>query len=195
MAAGDSIVSICNIALIALGEDPIGALTDNNKRARTCNARYDDVRRAVLERFPWNCAKRRAAVPALTAAPAFGWSTAFAMPANFLRVIDLPDFDKPRYEMEGDDTYGNVLLCDYGAPLNISYVCDLQDPTKFSPSLVHALAYELASEIGMPLVQNLQKVQLMLSIMEGKQSSARVTSSQQGQVDEMDIDVLLRSRT
>lgn len=195
MAAGDSIVSICNIALIALGEDVIGNLTDNNKRARVCTARYNDVRRAVLEAYPWNCAKRRTVATQITTPPAFGYAYAYAMPANYLRIIDLPDFDKPRYEMEGDDIYGNVLLTDYGAPLNVLYVSDLQDPTKFSPTFVHALAYELATEIGMPLVQNAQKVQQMLGMMEGKLSSARLTSSQQGQIEEMDIDILLRSRS
>lgn len=196
MAAGDSIVSICNIALIALGEDIIGSVfpPDNNKRARLCNQRYDDVRRAVLEAHPWNCAKRRASLPAISTPPAFGRGFAYAMPSNFLRIIDLPGIDKPDFEMEGDDTYGDVLLCDYGAPLNISFVCDLKDPTKFSPTLVHAIAYELASEIGMPLVQNLQKVNQMLGVMEGKLSIARVTSAQQGGIVEYDADVLLGSR-
>lgn len=197
MAAGDSQTSICNIALSGLGEEPIGSVfpPDNNKRARFCNLRYDDVRRAVLEGSLWNCAKRRASIGAISPAPAFGYANQFAMPADFIRLYDLPDNPTAKYEMEGHDTYGLVLLTDEGAPLNVRYICDLKDPTKFSPLFVHTFAFELASMIGMPLVQNMNKVQQMLGIMEGKLTAGRLTDAQQDSVQEMDIDVLLRSRT
>jgi hypothetical protein len=53
MAAGDSIVGICNLALVqGLGQDPISALSENRKAAILCNLNYDQVRRALLRSHP-----------------------------------------------------------------------------------------------------------------------------------------------
>jgi hypothetical protein len=52
-------VSICNMALISLGQTTITALTDENENARRCNAIYEQVRNDLMVKHPWNfCIKR-----------------------------------------------------------------------------------------------------------------------------------------
>jgi len=189
MAAGDSIVSICNIALIALGESAIVSLQDPYKRAILCNARYDQVRREVLRAHPWNCAKRRAQLAANATAPAFGFSAAFPLPGDYIRLAELPDWDDPKYAVEDGQ-----LLGDFTAPLNLIYIYDLQDPTRFDPLLVAALGYALAAELAEPLCQDTSKQQSMLKLLQGKLDLAKLVSSQENSSPEFDDDVLLRSR-
>jgi hypothetical protein len=65
MAAGDSIVGICNLGLVnGLGQDPIASLTDNRKAAIHCNLAYDPTRRAMLRAHPWDFATARARLSA-----------------------------------------------------------------------------------------------------------------------------------
>ncbi|HEV2673381.1 MAG TPA: hypothetical protein VGV37_02500 [Aliidongia sp.] len=189
MAAGDSKISICNIALIALGEGTITSLADNTKRAILCNARYDQVRRAVLESHPWNCAKRRAQLPAAAQAPVFGFQAAFPVPADFLRLVEIVGFEHPKWEIEDGQ-----ILCDYSAPLAIRYIYDLQDETRLMPTLVDCIGYALAAELAVPLCQSLSKQQDMLKQLAGKLDNAKLVNAQQNSSPELEDDVLLESR-
>jgi len=57
MAASD--VIICNRALQHLGEEPIVALSDANKRAEKCNLIYASVRDSLMSMHPWKFALKR----------------------------------------------------------------------------------------------------------------------------------------
>jgi hypothetical protein len=189
MAAGDSDVSICNGALAHLGEDPIVARTDNTKRANLCAQFYDRVRRSVLRSHPWRCAKKRDALPALSVAPLFGYAHAYQKPSDYLRAMDLPEDDMPRWEIEGD-----TILSGEGAPLNIVYVYDLQDASRMDPLLVEIIELELADYMCMPLTQSVNKQQAIQQKLARKKAEARSVSAQEASVREFDEDLWLGSR-
>ena len=191
MAAGDSSTSICNIALIALGEDPITDLAENSKRAILCKARYDDIRRFVLRTHIWNCARKQAQIAADPTAPLFKWLNRFAIPADFIRFYSENDETN---DMDVWDVMDGFIYTNATAPLQIVYVYDLQDATKFDATLSHVIAYNIASELGLPLTQNTERVKLALSQMEGKYNIARFIGAQENAPREWDVDVLLRSR-
>lgn len=189
MAAGDSIVGICNIGLIALGEDPIISLSDNRKAAILCSARYDQVRRATLASHPWGCTKKQIQLASSTTAPLFTYANAYPLPADFLRMIDMPENDEAVWEV-----VGNVLMTDEGAPLDIIYGCDLQDPTRFEPLLVEALGFALAAVLARPLKQSSDLKQEMEGELDRRMSIARLVSSQADSPREWDEDIWLRRR-
>src|SRR5262245_25066 len=191
MAAGDSIVGICNIALTALGETPIVALTDPNKRAILCNTRYNDVRRAVLRSHPWNCARKADSLAPSPSPPpdGFNYSYAYQLPADFLRMAAIPLDDLARWDIVGDQ-----LLTNDGPALTVTYIFDLQDPTKFDPLLVQAIAYSLAAELCEPLTQSGTKLQLIERKLQDKMGDARTVGSQENSPKPWDVDVWLRRR-
>lgn len=196
MAVGDNVVSICNIAMIAVGEDLVTSVfpPDPNKRAILSAQRYDDVRRAVLRSFPWNCAKKYAQPAAAPAAPAFGYDNAYPLPADCLRVVMLVDGDGNPLENTPWEVVGNQLLTDADSPVNLVYIYDLQDPTQFDPLLVHAVGDALGAELAEPLTQSTAKRDELLKIVEGKLETARFTGSQENSTREWDTDVWLRAR-
>lgn len=191
MASGDSSTSICNIALIALGEDPITDVSDNNKRAILCKARYDDIRRFCLRTHVWNFAKKQAQIAADPVAPLFDWTSRYAIPADFIR------FYREGGD-QGDMSIWNVqqgfIYANTTGALDVLYIYDVQDPTQFDPAFVHVLAYNIASELGFPLTQNTARVQMALQQMAGKNDIARFAGAQENAPREWDVDVLLRSR-
>lgn len=191
MAAGSSPTSICNIGLIALGEDPITALTDNNKRAILCRARYDDIRRFVLRTHPWSCARKQAELAEDPTLPLFKWGHRYALPADFIRFYAQDDevYDNSTWELMNGFIYSND-----SSPLQVTYVYDLQDATKFDADLEHVIAYQLASELGLPLTQNSQRVKQALDMMEGKYAVSRFINAQERSPKEWDVDIWLRSR-
>jgi hypothetical protein len=189
MAQTDSIVSICNIGLIALGELPIESLDDPYKRAALCRERYDDIRRAVLRGHIWNCARKRAVLADAPAQPLFGWQHAYQLPDDFLRVVKLNDNDLVKWEIEGD-----TLLTNTDPPANLIYIWDLQDTTKFDALLVQALGKTIAAELAEPLTQSDSKVQGLLREVDDKTGQARSIGSQESSPEEWDVDRWLRAR-
>jgi len=190
MAAGDSPTSICNIALIALGEDPITSLADNTKRAILCNARYDQIRRSTLRAHSWNCAKKQAQIAAATVGPLFDWQSRYPLPADFIR------FYRESNEQDLDiwDVMDGYIYTNTTGSLNCLYVYDLQDATKMDPLLVDSIAFDIAVELGLPLTQNSTRVEGAIAKLSGKLSSARMAGAQENAPREWDVDVLLRSR-
>jgi hypothetical protein len=189
MAAGDSSVSICNLALIAIGEDPITSLNDARKAAILCQALYDPTRREVLEMQPWKFAKKQAQLAASTTAPLFTYDNAFPLPADFIRMYDEPEEDNPEYEIMGSMMYSND-----DSPFDMLYIFDNQDPTMFSPLFVQTLAMALGAKLAQPITQSIDKENEMAGKFQNYLDSAALVNSQQESARELDDDVLLRSR-
>lgn len=190
MAAGDSIVGICNIGLAALGQPPITSMADNVKAAIYCNLRYDQVRREMLRAHPWPFARKYVQLGASTTAPLFKWSNAFPVPADYIRVHLLPDNPDAQYEVVGAAIYTNET-----APLNLSYIWNIADPTQFDPLFTTALGLAVGAAVAIPIVQKPSEQTRLDALVEGKLSIARLIGSQESSVKEWDDDVLLRSRS
>jgi hypothetical protein len=180
MAAGDSIVSICNEALTLLGEAPITALTDATKAARLCQDRYDPTRRRMLSLHPWLFAGARVELDEASPVPAFGYLRAFDLPADYRRVIAVHS-DNPnlRWTIEG-----NRILSDVSAPMQLHYVKDEDDPVMFSPAFVSVLAAALAAEICVALTGSTDRRADMRNELRDRMQSGRIA----GQPDAFDGD-------
>jgi hypothetical protein len=147
-------VDIANLALSILGKPSIASFLDNSNAARVINIEYDMLRRALLRgRATWRFSIKRASLPALTAVPVSGpYTQQYALPTDCLRVLlagnTYPGLDLSDYRLGPDDSgylvEGRNILCDYGAPLSLKYVSDVQDTTLFDPWFVVYLASEIA---------------------------------------------------
>ncbi len=196
MSIGDSDVGICNTALVSLGELPIVALTDNNKRAILCLQEYDKARRHVLGVQPWSCARKQAQIAQSAVAPLFTWQAKFPMPDDFIRFYaEGEDYDMSVWEIMADPDDGALMLySNDSSPLNVIYVYDLQDCTKMSAPLVDAIALELVTRIGLAITQNQSRVESAMKQLSARLDTARSMDSQQRAPREWDVDVLLRAR-
>lgn len=150
MAAPTSAVDVCNLALDLLKQDAITSIDAPTGGTDVICARwYDHVRRAVLRKHPWNFAGTRATLAANATAPAFGYSQAYDLPNDFIRLLTIGDDTlndlQNAYQIED-----NQLL--YSAAdsssLKIRYVYDFTNVALMDPLFVDVLAAELALRIA-----------------------------------------------
>lgn len=160
-------VEIANAALIKVGDDRITSFDDPSKAARLIKARYAMIREAELRSHDWSFAMKRAKLPALVAAPSWGFARQFQLPTDFLRLnringtwlpLGLNDYKTDEEQMYAIEA--GKILTDLSAPLEIRYVYKVEDPAQFDAMFVEAFACRLAMELAEPLTQSNSKRQL-----------------------------------
>ena len=130
---------IANLSLSNLGEASIQSLSDNNARARACNARIDDVITSVLRMHVWNSALERVLLTNI-GTPIFGWNYIYQLPADYIRVVEVEPVSK--YIVEKNNILSNEKK------LYLLYVASPTDINNLDPLLAEAVALKLAWEIA-----------------------------------------------
>jgi hypothetical protein len=166
----NSIIELCNAALIDLREEPITTLTDTTKAARLCNQRWPAVRDAVLRAHPWNCACALVRLAASAGAPAFGHSQGFPLPTDCLRVLGV---QASGADLEDWEVLGGSILCSHPGPLDLTYVRRLDDPRLYDPLLCEALTARLSATLAYPLTASTGLGQAFWSLYADKLREAR----------------------
>jgi hypothetical protein len=189
MASGDSQISVINIGLSAIGEDPITDINAPYKRAIGMKGAFDRVRRQALEMHPWRFAKTLAQLSASATPPPFGYGNAFDLPADHVRPFD--DVDDSRQDWE---IVGNQLMTDAGGPLNYVYVRDHRDVTQWPPLFCTLLGQMLGADQCEYITQSAEKQTKVDSKVSETLALARNSSAQASNPREFDDDILLRSR-
>lgn len=136
--------SIANTMLVGLGEPTITSLDETSERALTIKVVYADALEFLLEQHVWNFAKARVRLAKVTQAPLFGYSVAFKLPADFLRLLDT-DPELSEYRVEN-----GCILCDE-TTLSINYIRRITDPNSMPPSFREALSYLIGTKVAKKL--------------------------------------------
>lgn len=194
-------IELCNHALTKLGADRILALTDDSKAARALLAVYDRLLDAELQGNRWTFATKRASLPALLAAPVWGYARAFGLPTDCLSLVwidgagvalglaDLSMDSAAPYTIEE-----RSILTDLGAPLRIKYVARIEDATRWDPCFWNALAARLAFEICEDVTQSSSKKQELWGEYRAAIAQARRLAAIQGPPQSLPDDSWLQSR-
>lgn len=146
-------LDICNSALIKLGGMPLTDLNDGSKEGLLLGARYANCRDYVLREHPWKCAIKRAALMPLAIPPLTDprtlrqWGFQFNLPSDYLRLT-LNDDDRLFFQIEG-----GTFLSNDQAPV-IKYVWQVNDTNLFDSHLAETIAWYLAQDVSMSLIQN-----------------------------------------
>ena len=175
-----STVDICNGALNQLGATTILSLTEDSKNARLCNQRYTQVRDSVFRSHPWNCLQKRIELAADTTAPAWGFSYAYTLPSDCLRLLRILDYDS-NYKVEGRKILSNT------SSMKILYVARVTDPNEYDELLRETLSAALGADIAFGVTSINQTSQNMYQLFQDKLRDARFVDSTEGQNIEQDL--------
>ena len=175
-----STVDICNGALNQLGATTILSLTEDSKNARLCNSRYTQVRDGVFRSHPWNCLQKRIELAADTTAPAWGFSYAYTLPSDCLRLLRILDYDS-NYKVEGRKILSNT------SSMKILYVSRVTDANEYDELLRETLSAALGADIAFGVTSNNQTAQNMYQLFQDKLKDARFVDSTEGQNVEQDL--------
>lgn len=133
-------VAIANLALQKLGAKRIESITQDHPNARSINACFDIIRDALLRKYDWGFAIKRASIAADPDAPTWGDWTRYTKPNDFIRLLrDDESGAAVDWKIEGD-----YILSADGAPLEIRYIARIEDTNKYDSSFTEALASEIA---------------------------------------------------
>ena len=175
-----STVDICNGALNQLGATTILSLTEDSKNARLCNSRYTQVRDGLFRTHPWNCLQKRVELATDTTAPAWGFSYAYTLPADCLRLLKILDYDS-NYKVEGRKILSNT------SSMKILYVSRVTDPNEYDELLRETLSASLAADIAFAVTSNNTTATNMYNLFQDKLKDARFVDSTEGQNVEQDL--------
>ena len=175
-----SVVDICNGALNQLGATTILSLTEDSKNARLCNSRYTQIRDALFRTHPWNCLQKRIELAADTTAPAWGFTNAFTLPADCLRLLRILDYDT-NYKVEGRKVLSN------SETMKILYVSRVTDPNEYDELLRETISASLGADIAFGITSNNQTAKNMYELFKDKLRDARFVDSTEGQNVEQDL--------
>ncbi len=188
MPAPTSAVAICNFALDHLKQKPITALTGDNLplAASTCARHYDQTRRAVLESHPWKFATTRKQLTPDATAPVFGYSFAYNLPPDFLRLLTLGDdainliTPTALYQVENDQLLtGAEFVVDTSGTQNVRYIFDQTNVNKFSALFIEILALELAVNMAYAFTGLGNRVTQLKALLDAKAPRAYAIDGQQ----------------
>ena len=175
-----STVDICNGALNQLGATTILSLTEDSKNARLCNSRYTQVRDALFRTHPWNCLQTRLELAASTITPAWGFTYAYTLPANCLRLLRVLDYDS-NYKVEGRKILSNA------STMKILYISRVTDPNEYDELLRETLSAALGADIAYAVTSNNTTSQNMILSYQEKLKDARFVDSTEGQNVDQDL--------
>ena len=175
-----SVVDICNGALNQLGASTILSLTEDSKNARLCNSRYTQVRDALFRTHPWNCLQARLELAASSDSPAWGFTYAYTLPANCLRLLRVLDYDS-NYKVEGRKILSNA------STMKILYISRITDPNEYDELLRETLSAALGADIAYAVTSNNTTSQNMILSYQEKLKDARFVDSTEGQNVDHDL--------
>ena len=187
-----SVVGVINMALQRIGVKRIVSLTEDSDQAIAANTVYEYIRDEVLSAKDWKFAKRRVALAQNVATPEYGYDYAYTLPSDFLRLCLTKDGDDSFYpsgdyasawnsdeltirsrkygysiEALSDGTF--CMFTDYDNTdydLYIAYIRKEDNPAKWSPAFINALAFRLAAELALTRTESRSKFSDMMTLYE-----------------------------
>lgn len=156
-----SIVDMCNLALGHIGDEAVVSSIDppdGTTQAVHCSRFYPIVRDALLERYSWGFALKRAQLAELSTGTTNNWLYEYQLPADNIKAVAvLPDgadylplsIDAyaQMFKREGDRILTNIPQA------NLVYVFRQTDPTRYTPQFVETFALMLAARLAGPIIK------------------------------------------
>ncbi len=185
--AVSSSTDICNLALDLLSSGTVQDIENpTNPTEELLNRWYDQCRRKVLREHPWNFAAKRIQLAASSTAPAFGYSTQFPVPADFIRVLTINDStytsDVPssstQYKVENNHILISDLFSD-STVLNLVYVSDYTNVSGMDPMFIDILSYEIALSVAYKVSESNTNIQRIAELHKQRSAMAKAIDGQE----------------
>lgn len=194
-----SSLEIINSALTNIGQDPLADINQKGKVANACRLKYPLARRALLRRYNWNFAIRRANASPIGGGAEFGFDNKFRLPADCLRFIGLFDQNDPEYQRNYTGSKiphkveGRFVYAD-GDTIYFFYVADLEEAGDYDPLFVEALGWKLAGDVTYAIANGADHVKMCRDSFSAAIRDARMADAIEGSTEVIESSEWLDSR-
>lgn len=181
-------VDLCNLSLDLLNVAPISDIqVPATPTEELCQRWYDQTRREALRRHPWNFAGKRAILAADATAPLFGFSSAFVLPSDYIRimylnesVINLDSPVPPRdFTVENDRILIGTIRGITATQVQLIYVSDFTNVPKMDPSFISYFVNLLSQKLAYKVTQKNSAVERANALMDASEKRARAMDGQE----------------
>lgn len=157
---------ICNLAISRLGDKNSIESIDRPKKQTeiVCAKWYDISRKTALKYMMPNFARKRDKwALSLDYTPAFGYKYAYKYPSDCLKILGIGNL---RNINTGTLENGYYLTNEYYENgLEVRYVYDVTDETRFSSDFIQLFSWFLARDICIELTSNTSKLKMIEDIL------------------------------
>ena len=160
-------ITCLNRGLAFLGERPItNPDSPETPAGKHLADQFDQCRREVLRRYPWNWAETWKACQ-ITTAPPFGYTNAYSFPDDCLRLIWVGDITETRRDFriinQGKPDYRKVIAIDNSGAntLNIAYTSDVTILSQWDPLALKVLSIWLALDAAKAVTGKVELVKML----------------------------------
>jgi hypothetical protein len=183
--AGLGRLEIMNIAVDLLLEAPLASPTQPGKIGNSLRRNFGLALDTELQGHPWNCATVRTKLATTTTAPVFGWTYAFPLPAQTLRVYDLSyngAFEGPSvpYAVENDGADNIVIMTNQAAPLYLKTIRRVQSLGILPPLLCDLIGANLARRVCHSITGKASLLDRINEFYKETERKAKVADAQEG---------------
>lgn len=185
-------VTIANLALIQLGEEPIISFTDPSDSAKRVNVLYPEAVKSVLSMGSWTFATFRAELAALVTTPEWEFTHQFQLPTSpksfkLLKINgnELQDVD---YKVERDRLLIN------SSSVKIKYIGDVTDSGSFNEYFKDALVAFLKFQLSYPITSSAQDSERLYQLYKDTVREGLMLDGQQGNGNRVIVPDLIESR-
>jgi len=191
---------VCDLALNFLGNyGSVNSIESPENQIETVFATYWDIaRHMALKEVQPHFALKRAALPENASTPVFGYSTQYAIPSDCIMVLGIGNVedkaDNTDYSVEGGFIMTD-LAEDDGGELNVRYVFDEDDVSKWTPEFCVYMAWYLAYLSCVAITKDMRKFAAMDKIYRQKKVSAACLSSMENKPIRVNDSKFHRART
>lgn len=159
-----NITSICNMALSMIAQGTIADLNENSEAARQCRIYYENSRREVLARYPWNFARRFVKLAILdTSIPGYEYAYSFPSACIAVRKVYNEYRDEGDYLLAAENDSTRIICTDIEEAC-CEYTGDVKNAEVFTHTFITALAHYLAYCMAIPLTGDPQKQQMQYQL-------------------------------
>lgn len=167
-----------NLSLTLLKSDTIPSSSGpalNEKAKRLGQLWIATARREILSEYNWDFATKRVNISD-SGASIFKWGNSYQLPSDFIRVVTINDEEWPEQRFEIENGF---ILCDQASPLQLRYIFDQDDYSKWTPKAVVAGTARLARYMSYGLTGSRALTESMTKISNDLVSEASLIDSQQ----------------
>lgn len=138
-------LDIVNGALARLGVAPISAIGEDSEPGTLAATTYEVLRDQLLHSHPWGFATKQATLTQAPATPP-GWGSAFTLPNDYLRIVEIVWEDRVGWDYRWLVQDGVLVWEGDEETLEVRYIYRVTEPGRFTPGFTDALMAKLASE-------------------------------------------------
>jgi hypothetical protein len=157
-----------------VGDNPISDFSEGNDRATLVSNLWETVKDDMIRAYNWSSCIKRVQLSASNTAPVFGFSYAFNIPGDCLRILSIDPYEYPyEHKVEGTQILTNCNI------VYLRYLFRNDVVPSWDAGLVDVMTTAMAAAIAYPITKSLDLKAAMDKQLFVKLRGVRAVDSQQ----------------